>query len=112
MKVNIVLSVSAILICAITGVRFSVFGFDALNIVSTELVLVPSMLFLMGLSYEKSSRVSMLMKTAVSVVVIVLLVSNVIMGCLDAGAAGYIIVDGFLLVGMSVGCYLLTRINQ
>lgn len=112
MKVNIFLTVSAVLICAILGVLFSVFGFDAVNIVSTEIVLIPSMLLLMGLSYEKSGRVSMLMKTVASVVLLVLLVANVIMGCLDAGAAAYIIIDGLLLIGLCSGSYLLTRINQ
>lgn len=109
--INKVLAVAAVLICAIAGVLFEVFGFGALNIVCSEIVLLPSLVLLMGVDIV-NERVSVLVKTIASVVLPVALIANVLMGVFDAGTAAYIIVDGILLVGLFVGTYSMTRLNQ
>ena len=109
--INKVLAVAAVLLCAIAGVLFGVFGFGALNIVCSEIVLLPSLVLLMGVDIV-NERVSVLVKTIASVVLPVALIANVLMGVFDAGTAAYIIVDGILLVGLFVGTYSMTRLNQ
>lgn len=112
MKVNVFLTVAAVFICAIVGLLFGVFGFGTLNIVATELVILPAMILLMGISYGEGERVSMLMKTVASVVLPVAFLANILMGVFNAGVSAYIIVDGVLLISLAIGSYLLTRINQ
>ena len=108
---NAVMTAAAVLLCVIAGVLFHVLGFGTLNIVCSEIILIPSLILLMGVSIG-SERVSMLIKTATSLVVIVALIANVLMGVFNAGPAPYFIIDVVLLVILLVCSYHFTRLNQ
>lgn len=108
---NAVMTAAAVLLCVIAGVLFHVLGFGTLNIVCSEIILIPSLILLMGVSIG-SERVSMLIKTATSLIVIVALIANVLMGVFNAGPAPYFIIDGVLLVILLVCSYQFTKLNQ
>ena len=91
---NAVMTAAAVLLCVIAGVLF-----------------IPSLILLMGVSIG-SERVSMLIKTATSLIVIVALIANVLMGVFNAGPAPYFIIDGVLLVILLVCSYQFTKLNQ
>ena len=47
---NAVMTAAAVLLCVIAGVLFHVLGFGVLNIVCSEIILIPSLILLMGVS--------------------------------------------------------------
>ncbi len=112
MKVNAVLTGLAVLIAAIVGVIFWASGFDALNIVFSELLILPMMVLLMGVSVSESSRIVVLQRTVVSVLLFITLIAQVVLGILDAKVVAYVICDGLLLIGLILGLYTLGRTNQ
>lgn len=110
-KVNNVFLATAVLICVIAGVLFGALNFGVLNIVCSEIVLLPSLVLLMAVDIE-NERVSTLIKTISGSVLLVALVANVLMGIFHAGILAYTIVDGLLLIALLAGSYSMTRLNQ
>lgn len=110
-KVNKVFLATAVLICVIAGVLFGALKFGVLNIVCSEIILLPSLVLLMAVDIE-NERVSTLIKTISGSVLPVALVANVLMGVFHTGILAYAIADGLLLIVLLAGSYSMTRLNQ
>ncbi len=111
MKFNYVLTALAVLLSVIIGVIMWAFFEDVTSLVCSEVMLLPMLILMMGVSFE-SSKVTMLIKTYVSIMIFVTVVVNILLGVFDAGIVGNIIFNGLLLFALILGTYLMTRINQ
>lgn len=110
MRYNLVLTVVSVLMGAIIGVLFAVAEFGVLNVVCTELVVLPTLFLLIGASFE-NRRASLLIKTVASLALVSGLVANALMGACGAEATAYVIVDGLLLIVVGTSAYQLARMK-
>lgn len=112
MKINVFMTVMAGLGCALAGVLFWQFDFGAANVIATEIILIPALMLLFGITFGESEKVTVLVRTVAAIVMTLALLVNLLMGMAHAGTIAYIVVDGFLLLSLSIGSYMVTRINQ
>ncbi len=111
MKFNYVLTALAVFLSVIIGVVLWILFEDVTNLICSEVMMLPMLVMLMGVSFE-SSKVTMLIKTYVSFMFFVTVTVNVLLGIFDAGISGNVIFNGTLLFALLFGSYLMTRINQ
>ena len=110
-SVQWIMAVTSLVVCALAGLLMWKIGFNTANLVSTEVVLVPLLLLLMGMTVG-SERVTTLIRTATSVILIVLVIASILLWVFKAGPMACIIINGAIFILMVIVTYNLTRLNQ
>ena len=110
-SVQWIMAVTSLVVCALAGLLMWKIAFNSANLVSTEVVLVPLLLLLMGMTVG-SERVTTLIRTATSVILIVLVIASILLWVFKAGPMACIIINGAIFILMVIVTYNLTRLNQ
>ncbi len=112
MKINIVLTLIAVLLGALIGYAFYAAGASLMVTIGGGVLCTLFLAGGMGLSYERYPRTSMLLKITSICAFLLMLVLNIICGVLDAGTAPYVITNGLITLLFVTILYLLCRSKQ
>lgn len=112
MKVNMFMTVLAMLASALVGYAFYASGCDTLQTIVSTIMFAIYIVTGMGLSVEQYPRTSMLIKVTAFTLLVITLIADIILIVAEASEPTFIIVNGIVLViALALG-YMLYNSKQ
>jgi hypothetical protein len=112
MKVNIIMTILALVASALVGYAFHSSGCEVLHTVISTVLFAIFMVVGMGISLEQYPRSSMLIKVTCFVIMILTLILDIILIAFKVSDPTFVITNGLLAVAAFALCYMLYQSKQ